>query len=727
MKKLLVLTIFINLLFANAYIDNISFQKVVKLVEKEELIAKAYKEYLMKFGKEPSDLDILVNNSSLIPSGFSSLNFFSKTISLKTLNLKAYINSQLPTLLKDKVNVYEYYYSNENRKYTLAPIDINSDAVKIKLSIKEKYILEFKNQITRDKDLALNKYYLDDSGILHWYDLLGNYKFSYGDNLIIHSSVPLFNDITGALDPDFKALFANKKVLYAGLEIFHMQEDKALEYLDLGEKGNIIKVGDSRRELGKTILKFTRRAGGMIVNGDIYTWGNNANSVVGIGNNNYTTKDGSAGIGYPVVNTLVKAKALTYDPLIDSKRYFSSPLRPKFVDFTSDVWHSTCGVTTKGELYCAGPNVLEQNFIDFQGYTRTSRENMEYLYRSSFFNGTTNEIKKVFSLLSTYIALGKPITDELPGYLVYYWGNNNKYGYGATSNKNEKKVRTPSTVSNKRFKDISYTISVGYRRIAGVTPDGDIYTWGLDNQITNMGNCNQNIDGQTINFCEPVRLDSNINFTSVLGGQQGFIAKNDSGEFFRITQPKESGQGTLAKVENINDLIKNHEKYDSENDVDIISVDLSSKLTGSTLEYGKGIVWVNSKKELKGDYFTSENVNDEFFKEAINRIKWKMIRVIEDQNGMCGIDENNQMYCWGDMTFFGAANAAGNTFMLPMFTANLHDEDKDFLVAEGGETFEGSSNVTNMTSGEWVKGTKNEYFIKYPTYFGGFNYEFEFK
>ena len=85
------------------------------------------------------------------------------------------------------------------------------------------------------------------------------------------------------------------------------------------------------------------------------------------------------------------------------------------------------------------------------------------------------------------------------------------------------------------------------------------------------------------------------------------------------------------------------------------------------------------------------------------------------------------MYCWGDMTFFGGGNNAGNTFMLPMFTANLHDENKDFLMAEGGDTFEGSKNVTNMTSGDWEKGIKKEYFIKYPTYFGGFNYEFEFK
>ena len=111
-----------------------------------------------------------------------------------------------------------------------------------------------------------------------------------------------------------------------------------------------------------------------------------------------------------------------------------------------------------------------------------------------------------------------------------------------------------------------------------------------------------------------------------------------------------------------------------------------------------GIVWVNSKNELKGDYFTADNQNDNIFKSAIKKIKWKKIKVIDDDNGMCGIDINNQMYCWGIMSFYknGSTNLdyMGNTFMIPVFNTNLYDTDKDFLVAEGGE-----GNLTNMTSG----------------------------
>ena len=49
----------------------------------------------------------------------------------------------------------------------------------------------------------------------------------------------------------------------------------------------------------------------------------------------------------------------------------------------------------------------------------------------------------------------------------------------------------------------------------------------------------------------------------------------------------------------------------------------------------------------------------------------------------------------------------------------------DFLVTEGG-----NYNLTNMTSDEWATDSDEEtgaFFMKYPTYIGGFNYEFEFK
>ena len=98
---------------------------------------------------------------------------------------------------------------------------------------------------------------------------------------------------------------------------------------------------------------------------------------------------------------------------------------------------------------------------------------------------------------------------------------------------------------------------------------------------------------------------------------------------------------------------------------------------------------------------------------------------------MCGIDEYYQMYCWGIQSFYRTgysySDFMGNTFMIPVFNTNLYDLNKDFLVAEGGY----NGHLTNMTSGEWsttnTDGITGAFFMKYPTYIGGFNYEFDFK
>ena len=95
-------------------------------------------------------------------------------------------------------------------------------------------------------------------------------------------------------------------------------------------------------------------------------------------------------------------------------------------------------------------------------------------------------------------------------------------------------------------------------------------------------------------------------------------------------------------------------------------------------------------------------------------------KVIQDDNGMCGIDIYNQMYCWGMMSFYG--KDMRDTFMLPVFNTNLFELDKDYLVAEGG-----NSSLTTITKGTWTNDSEKPFFIKYPTYIGGFNYEFTFK
>jgi hypothetical protein len=214
-----------------------------------------------------------------------------------------------------------------------------------------------------------------------------------------------------------------------------------------------------------------------------------------------------------------------------------------------------------------------------------------------------------------------------------------------------------------------------------------------------------------------------VTFKSISGGLESFVAVGTDDKFYKIHQPKNKSPIVLS----VNDTIKDYSEYVEEDDTEILSVDFSSKLDGTTLKWNEGIVWVNGKNELKGDYFTYDNKNDDFFKEAILKIKWKKIKVIEDDNGMCGIDINNQMYCWGKMSYYRAGSDStskmGNTFMLPVFNTNLYDLEKDFLVTEGGQ----NAYLTKMTSGEDWNPSGNDFFIKYPTYIGGFNYEFKFK
>lgn len=708
-----------SIIYANAgYIDTISYAKIKKLVKEEEQIAQAYKKYILTKGVAPT-INKLINDKYL-PEGFSIVNLFGKTINV--LNDKNLIYDVLPSSIKLKANIYDYYYSNTNRTYTKAPFSTKNNYVKIILDKKEKYILKHQTHITTDKSAASNKYYLDPQGVLHWYNSSSEYKFSLGNDLIVDSTL----DVPGTekYNKFFETL--NLDVLYSGQTTFFVNNSdvdnkKVEEYLNLGETAGYIKVGTSERNVGETIIQFTRRSGGMIVNGDIYTWGNNLKEIAAIGKNTYRNESGNIGTGSPIVTTLVRAKVKTYNESIDQKNYFSSPLRPKFMDFTSDVWHSTCGITTKGELYCGGLDALETRPIAFEGYTKGSKKDIEYLYRSTFFNGVTNKAFRLIPLGGTYVALGKPSYDTIAGYFVYFWGSNNNRGWGGSGEKNEGKITTPRKSGKGkdekyiRFKDIAFTLTVDYRRIGGLSEDGDIYTWGLDNKISKLNTCTQS----GIDLCTPLKVQSDITFVTIQGGQQTFLATDVSGNYYRISQPN----GELPRVDKVNDLITQHPAYIKDDDTEIIAVDITSKLVNGKIteidSYGKGIVWVNSKKQLKGDYFTAENKEDEFFKAAISRIKWKKIRMIEDKNGMCGIDINNQMYCWGEMSFY-AKSIAGNTFMLPVFNANLHDLEKDFLVTEGKSYY-----VTAMTSGDWAKGTK--YFMKYPTYIGGFNYEFIFK
>nr|MBP9491493.1 hypothetical protein [Aliarcobacter sp.] len=542
---------------------------------------------------------------------------------------------------------------------------------------------------------------------------------------------------------------------FAGMTILYKKDGVAQEHINLG-LGNIVKINQQTRDIGKTVIQFTRRAGGMIVNGDIYTWGNNANKITGI-NLDYSGSTGSN--RYPVITGLVRAKAKMYDDdSTDGKdftkyydqNYFSSPNRPKFVDFFSAVFYGTCGVSTKGELYCGGTSGLEYSFGNNFTHVDTNRKG-EMLYRSTFFNGKTNKAKKVFANNQIWHILSEDGTLYRWG---YDWGTgyseNSLSGSGFSGNgaltfnypSDRNKIAEP--VSSIKFMDVSYLLTIGHRKIAGLSTTGDIYIWGreyfMDNSLTSYERYTCSINWQSTNFnlCTPTKVETlnstmttTLKFESIQGGLDAFVAKSENGKYYKISHPKTK----KIQVISIDEAIKSYSEYVAVNDAEILSVDFSRKVNEQGLNNrfkpGSGIVWVNSKYELKGDFFTSSNENDNIFKDAIKQIKWKKIKVIDDDNGMCGIDVNNQMYCWGIQSFYRNGGATtdfmGNTFMIPVFNTNLYDLDKDFLVVEGGS----NGHLTNMTSDEWSTtnsdGKTDAFFMKYPTYIGGFNYEFIFK
>ena len=753
-KILILLFISLNI-FADDYnqIDSLTLTKIKKLVQKEEEIALAYKKYLLEKGVYPPTIATM-KTSDYLPDGFSLINPFAKGISLilddnsTTTNKKddkhkiEGFQASDPTL---KSNLYDYYYSNKLRTHTKAPLGINNSNVEIILSSKEKFIYENQTNITTTKNDAISatagKYYLDTNGVLHWYQA-GAYKFSFDKELILDDSVTLFNN-NGSVNSDYTDL--TQDVAFAGMTVLHKKDGVAQEHINLG-LGNTVKINQQTRDIGKTVIQFTRRAGGMIVNGDIYTWGNNANKITGI-NLGYSGSTGSN--RYPVITGLVRVKAKMYDD--DStdtndfteyydQNYFSSPNRPKFVDFFSAVYYGTCGISTKGELYCGGTTGLRYSFGNNFTHVDTSR-NGEMLYRSTFFDGKTNKAKKIFANNDIWLILSENGT-------LYRWGTDTDAfsGNGALTfnyfNKNTKKI--PEEVSSIKFSDITYLLTIGHRKMAGLSTSGDIYIWGSEYYRNNSStafenyNCDNIWESINFNLCTPTKIANTnstmagtLKFESIQGGLDAFVAKSIDGKYFKISHPKTK----KIQVISLDEAIKSYSSYVAINDSEILSIDFSRKINeqGLSNRYkpSSGIVWVNSKNELKGDYFTSSNENDSIFRDAIKQIKWKKIKVIDDDNGMCGIDLNNQMYCWGIQSFYRNGNDnsdyMGNTFMIPVFNTNLYDLKTDFLVAEGGY----NGYLTNMTLNDWsttnADGKTGAFFIKYPTYIGGFNYEFIFK
>ena len=340
-KLLILIFLSCSLYSSQVNFDVIELAKIKKLINKEEQIASAYKKYLISKGTIPTLSNLI--DEDYLPKGFTKSNLFgsgtSNELELVTTASTFKIKNNLSSTLKLKSTSLDAYYSNENRVFSKAAIS-STDNTKISLTKHEEFIQELIDDSKISKTKVNAKYLLDDEGILHWYNSSGKLMYSYGeDNLLAYPDAKLVDEdgnINNLLNDDgtansdaFILALADSEILYAGQTIFNILGDTADEYINIGGDTGIISTSSSSRDIGKTIIQFSRRSGGMIVNGDIYTWGNNGNKIVGFDNSAYTTTNGVAGSKYPVITGLVRAKAKTYTNNIDGVNYFSSPLRPK--------------------------------------------------------------------------------------------------------------------------------------------------------------------------------------------------------------------------------------------------------------------------------------------------------------------------------------------------------------------------------------------------------------
>ncbi|MDZ7818121.1 MAG: hypothetical protein U5K55_05700 [Aliarcobacter sp.] len=251
---------------------------------------------------------------------------------------------------------------------------------------------------------------------------------------------------------------------------------------------------------------------------------------------------------------------------------------------------------------------------------------------------------------------------------------------------------------------MSYIFGDGYKKIAALSDTKDLYLWGMDTLITNSMSCTE-VSG--MNLCQATKLTTatsnltkNLTFEFIKGGVRAFITLGTDGKYYKIQQPKNS-KIQVSEIKNGTTSLPN----------DILSLDLTANGTA---------VYVTSDNKLISSHFDSF---DNTFKNTINGMSWKSIKVLDDTDAMCGLNTDNQLYCWGIQSYTHSTDTEANTYMLPVFNTNLYDSTKDYLVVEGGD----SNILTPITSESTWLSSSGKFNIKYPTYIGGFNYEFIFK
>ena len=279
----------------------------------------------------------------------------------------------------------------------------------------------------------------------------------------------------------------------------------------------------------------------------------------------------------------MRVKAKSYDSSIDNINYFSSPLRPKFVDFFSTVYIGTCGIDTNGILYCGSTTGLDNSIYALTYSKIDSTQNSgEVLYKSNFFDGAllSPKAKKIFSNNTIWLILS---TD---GH-IYRWGNdysgfsgNGQLNFDTRSYTIKEPKEITENLSGVQINDITYLLTIGYRKMCAISSTGDIYIWGIEEYNSN-NNCNETWENIAFNLCSPTKitttnstLSSNVTFNSIRGGLESFLATDSNNNFYKIYQPKDK----KIQVQLVSDLIQNYSLTNA--DSEIISVDFFFILNG---------------------------------------------------------------------------------------------------------------------------------------------------